>query len=147
MKRAMPVAIKRAYDPPSSHDGVRVLVDRLWPRGLTKEAAKVDLWLKEVAPSNELRKWFHERPTQWLAFRKKYLQELTNPEASAALDQLHQLATRRKPLSLIFSAKNELQNNAVVLKELLDGIRKPPSSTGPAGAAVGRARARMARPK
>jgi uncharacterized protein YeaO (DUF488 family) len=143
----MPVVLKRAYDPPSSHDGVRVLVDRLWPRGVTKEAAKIDLWLKEVSPSNGLRKWFHERPTQWLAFRKKYLQELTNPEANAALDQLHQLATRRKPLTLIFSAKNELQNNAVVLKELLDGMRKPPSSTGPGGAAVGRARVRMSRPK
>jgi uncharacterized protein YeaO (DUF488 family) len=147
MKRAMPVALKRAYDPPSSHDGVRVLVDRLWPRGVKKEAAKVDLWLRDVAPSNELRKWFHERPSQWLAFRKKYLQELTNPEASAALDQLHQLAKRRKPLTLIFSAKNELQNNAVVLKELLDGMKKPPSSTGPGGIAAGRARARMPHPK
>jgi len=143
----MPVAIKRAYNPPSSHDGARVLVDRLWPRGLTKEAARIDLWLRDVAPSTELRKWFHERPTQWLAFRKKYLQELTTPEASAALDQLHQLAMRRKPLTLIYSSKNDSQNNALVLKELLDGMRKPPSSTGPGGVAAGRARVRLPRPK
>jgi uncharacterized protein YeaO (DUF488 family) len=143
----MPVALKRAYDPPSSHDGTRVLVDRLWPRRLKKEAAKLDFWLREVAPSNELRKWFHERPTQWLAFRKKYLQELTNSDANAALDQLHELASSRKPLTLIFASKNESQNNAVVLKELLDGMRKPPSSTGAGGAAMGRARVRMSRPK
>jgi uncharacterized protein YeaO (DUF488 family) len=143
----MPVALKRAYDPPSSHDGTRVLVDRLWPRGVTKDAAKIDFWMREVAPSTELRKWFHERPTQWMAFRKKYLQELANPEASAALDQLHQLAMRRKPLTLIFSSKNESQNNAVVLKELLDGMRKPPSSTGPGGIAAGQVRVRIQRPK
>jgi uncharacterized protein YeaO (DUF488 family) len=143
----MPVALKRAYDPPSSHDGTRVLVDRLWPRGLTKEAAKIDFWMREVAPSNELRKWFHDRPTQWSAFRKKYLQELTNPEASSSLDQLHQLSTRHKPLTLVFSSRNESQNNAVVLKELLDGMRKPPSSTGLGGVAAGRARVRMPRPK
>jgi len=143
----MPVVLKRAYDPPSSHDGTRVLVDRLWPRGLTKEAAQIDVWMREVSPSNELRKWFHERPSQWLAFRKKYLQELATPEASAALDQLHELAMRKKPLTLVFSSRNETHNNAVVLKELLDGMKKPPSSTGPAGAATGRARIRMPRPK
>ena len=138
--------LKRAYDPPSVNDGTRVLVDRLWPRGLTKDGARIDHWMRELAPSNELRKWFHERPTQWLAFRKKYLQELSTPEAATGLDQLHQLAKRRKPLTLVYASKNEEQNNAVVLKELLDGMRKPPSSTGPVAARAGQARNRMRRP-
>jgi uncharacterized protein YeaO (DUF488 family) len=125
------VAIKRIYEPASSGDGVRVLVDRLWPRGLTKADAALDEWLRDLAPSNELRRWYHARPDQWLSFRKKYLQELSHPEAQDSLQRLYQLAQKRKRLTLLFASKNETHNNAFVLKELLEGRRKPPTGTGP----------------
>jgi len=138
----MQVRLKRVYDPPSLQDGARVLVDRLWPRGLTKEAAALDAWMKEISPSNELRKWFHAHPAQWSKFREKYLAELTTGEAHAALQQLHDLARKRRGLTLLFASKNLERNNATVLKELVDGERKPPTGTGPARAvASGRARA------
>ena len=127
----MSVAIKRVYEAASRADGVRVLVDRLWPRGLTKERAAVDEWLRDLAPSNELRQWFHARPEHWDAFRKKYLKELKQPEAERALRDLYQLAHKRKRLTLLFASKNEIRNNALVLKELIDGMRKPPTGTGP----------------
>jgi uncharacterized protein YeaO (DUF488 family) len=132
----MPVIMKRVYEKPSGRDGYRVLVDRLWPRGLAKEAARVDLWLKEIAPSNELRQWYHAHPAQWPAFREKYVKELSEPEAMAALEQLHELASKKKGLALLFASRNLERNNATVLKELLEGMRKPPRSTGAAGAAV-----------
>jgi uncharacterized protein YeaO (DUF488 family) len=141
----MAVLLKRVYEKPSTRDGYRVLVDRLWPRGLTKDAAKVDLWLKDVAPSDDLRHWYHARPTQWLAFRKKYIEELGEPEQQAALEQLHEVVRKRKAVTLLFGSKNLAQNNAVVLKELLEGIRKPPSSTGPATAAASRITRRQMR--
>jgi uncharacterized protein YeaO (DUF488 family) len=127
----MTVAIKRVYEPASRTDGTRVLVDRLWPRGLTKIKAAVDEWLRDLAPSDELRRWYHARPDHWQAFRKKYLKELTQPEAEDSLLQLYQLARKRKRVTLLFGSKNETSNNAVVLKELLDGMRKPPTGTGP----------------
>ena len=133
----MPVQLKRIYDPPQRADGYRVLVDRLWPRGLSKDAAQVDLWLKNIAPSDKLRKWYHEHPVQWPAFRVKYLEELSESEPLEALDQLHELASARKSLTLLYASKNTDRNNAVVLKELLEGMRKPPRTTGPAGAAAG----------
>jgi uncharacterized protein YeaO (DUF488 family) len=136
----MPVAVKRVYDDPARADGKRVLVDRLWPRGLSKERAAVDAWLRELAPSDELRHWFHARPEAWLAFRKRYLKELAVPETTEALDELHRLANQRKRLTLLFASKNERHNNAVVLKDLLDGMRKPPTGTGPAGARALRGR-------
>jgi len=108
-----------------------VLVDRLWPRGLTKARADVHEWLRDLAPSDELRRWFHARPQQWESFRKKYLKELAQPEAQEDLLQLYQLANKRKRLTLLFASKNETHNNATVLKELLDGMRKPPTGTGP----------------
>jgi uncharacterized protein YeaO (DUF488 family) len=141
----MPVALKRAYEKASLSDGARVLVDRLWPRGLKKEKARIDLWLRQLAPSAELRRWFHARPAQWLLFRKKYLQELNQPEASQALEELHEVADTRKKLTLVFASKNTEHNNAVVLKELLEGMRKPPNSTGPLKAAAGAVRARRSR--
>ncbi len=138
----MNIGLKRAYDPPSLADGVRVLVDRLWPRGLSKPAARIDTWLKPLAPSDELRRWFHARPAQWAMFRKRYLEELSQPAAADALDQLYHIAHKRKKATLVFASRNLEHNNAVVLKELLEGMRKPPHSTGPAGAAAaGRARA------
>ncbi len=140
----MAVALKRAYDPPSASDGYRVLVDRLWPRGISKETAKINLWLREVAPSTELRRWFHEKPQLWRQFRSKYLQELSAPDATRGVEQLHEVARGRGRLTLIFASRNVKYNNAVVLKELLEGMRKPPSSTGPLKPAA-RRRSRMAR--
>jgi uncharacterized protein YeaO (DUF488 family) len=127
----MTVAIKRVYEPAGRGDGVRLLVDRLWPRGLSKDRAAVDEWLRDLAPSDDLRRWYHARPDYWLTFRKKYLKELAHPEAESALLKLYQLARKRKRLTLLFASKNEERNNAVVLKELLDGMRKPPTGTGP----------------
>jgi len=135
------VALKRAYDPPSVSDGLRVFVERLWPRGVTRERARLDAWLKDLAPSDELRRWFHARPAQWPAFRKRYLEELHAPAASVALDELYRLAARRRKLTLIYSSRNEKHNNAVVLQQLLAGMRKPPSTSGPAAAARGVRRA------
>jgi uncharacterized protein YeaO (DUF488 family) len=141
----MTVEIKRVYDPPSAADGVRVLVDRLWPRGLTKKRAGVDEWFRDVAPSDELRRWYHARPSQWAAFRTKYLKELSQPEARSALEKIYQLAHKRKRVTLLFASKNESQNNATVLKELLEGLRKPPTGTGPAAAHTLRPRKAAAR--
>ena len=136
----MPVSVKRVYEPPSRGDGERVLVDRLWPRGLTKERAALDEWLRELSPSDELRRWYHARPNQWQIFRRKYLKELAYPEAEGALRRLYLLAHGRKRLTLLFASKNETHNNAVVLKELLEGLRKPPTGTGPATVGVRRRR-------
>ena len=127
----MSVTIKRVYEPPSAADGARVLVDRLWPRGLTKAKARIHVWLKELAPSHELRRWFHERPEWFQVFRKRYLKELARPEAEKDLQKLYSLAHKRKRLTLLYSSKNVQRNNAVVLKDLLDGMRKPPTGTGP----------------
>ena len=138
----MRVRLKRAYVLPAKADGARVLVDRLWPRGVSKDAAKLKTWLKDIAPSNELRKWYHARPTQWPAFRKKYLEELAEPAALAALEELHRIASEASTLTLVFASANETKNNATVLKELLEGIKKPPSSSGPSKSAAVPQRAR-----
>jgi uncharacterized protein YeaO (DUF488 family) len=127
----MPVAVKRVYEPVSRSDGARVLVDRLWPRGLRKTGLAMNAWLRDLAPSDELRKWFHAQPEQWLVFRKRYLKELARPEAEKDLQKLYSLAHKRKRLTLLYASKNEKRNNAVVLKDLLDGMRKPPTGTGP----------------
>jgi uncharacterized protein YeaO (DUF488 family) len=127
----MPVALKRVYESVSRSDGARVLVDRLWPRGLRKSEIVIQEWLRDLAPSNELRKWFHAQPEQWLAFRKRYLKELARPEAEKDLQTLYVLAHKRKRVTLLYASKNEKRNNAVVLKDLLDGMRKPPTGTGP----------------
>jgi len=137
----MAVVIKRVYEPPSPDDGTRVLVDRLWPRGLTKAGAALDKWLRDLAPSHELRRWYHARPEQWASFRKQYLKELAHPAAETALQQLYDLSEKSKRLTLLFASKNETRNNALVLKELLDGTPKPPTGTGPAGAVRQRAAA------
>jgi uncharacterized protein YeaO (DUF488 family) len=131
--RAKPVALKRVYEKPARADGTRVLVDRLWPRGLSKARAAVDKWLRDLAPSDALRKWFHARPEAWAVFRKRYLKELARPESAQALDELYRLANQRKQLTLLFASRNQQQNNAVVLKDLLEGMRKPPTGTGPGG--------------
>jgi len=138
--RVKRVLMKRVYDEPAGSDGTRVLVDRLWPRGLTKERAAVDVWLRDLAPSDDLRQWFHGHPHEWPSFRKRYLKELARQEAADALVELYRLAGRQKKLTLLFASKNEERNNAVVMKDLLEGMRKPPTGTGPAGARTARAR-------
>jgi uncharacterized protein YeaO (DUF488 family) len=127
----MPVAVKRVYEPVSRSDGTRVLVDRLWPRGLRKDEIGMHAWLRDLAPSNELRRWYHARPEQWETFRKRYLKELIQPEAQEDLQKLYSLAHKKKRLTLLYASKNEERNNGVVLKDLLDGMRKPPTGTGP----------------
>ena len=142
----MPVEIKRAYEKPSLADGARVLVDRLWPRGLTKAKARIDHWLKDLAPSDELRKWYHQSEN-WLLFKKRYFKELSTPEATQALAALYQLISDHAQVTLIYSSRNLERNNAAALKELLDGARKPPSSSGPAKAAAASGRIAKRRPR
>ena len=136
----MAVAVKRVYEAATASDGVRVLVDRLWPRGLKKEDAAVKFWLRELAPSEELCRWLRENPEGWRMFRKRYLKELASEKASAAIDKLHHLAEAKRPLTLLYGSRDEAHNNAVVLKDLLDGTPKPPSSVGRVVAGSGRIR-------
>lgn len=139
----MAVAVKRVYEAASPADGIRVLVDRLWPRGLTKEKAAVKFWLRDIAPSNELRQWFHANPDAWHMFHKRYLKELVSEEASAAVEKLHHLTEGKRRVTLLYASRMEQRNNATVLKELLDGMPKPPSSVG--RAPLGRGRIRIAK--
>jgi uncharacterized protein YeaO (DUF488 family) len=111
------IRVKRAYDPPARGDGRRVLVDRLWPRGLKREAAEIDLWLKEVAPSAELRRWFNHEPGRWNEFRKRYRAEL---EANAeSVKTLRGVLRGARPVTLLFAAKDTERNNAVALRDYL----------------------------
>ena len=139
----MTIAVKRVYSKPSKADGTRVLVDRLWPRGLSKETAAVRHWFRNLAPSDELRQWFHAHRESWGVFRRRYMKELSTAEAAVALEELHQLAEAGK-VTLLYASKDEVHNNAVALKELLEGARKPPTGTGPATAGAMRARRAMA---
>jgi uncharacterized protein YeaO (DUF488 family) len=111
----MKLKIKRVYDAPDASDGIRILVDRLWPRGLTKEKAKVDVWLKEIAPSTGLRKWFGHDPGKWTEFKKRYGKELKeNSETVSTLrEQL------KGTVTLVYGAKDELHNDAAFLQEFL----------------------------
>ncbi|HEV2404985.1 MAG TPA: DUF488 domain-containing protein [Ktedonobacterales bacterium] len=113
------VRIKRAYEEPAPEDGVRVLVDRLWPRGLAKERARIDLWLKDVAPSAELRRWYGHDPERFAEFQSRYTAELAREPARTALETLRDLA-RRGPVTLVFAAKDRARSNAAVLQDLLD---------------------------
>ncbi|SRR6266404_7851287 len=129
----MPVEIKRAYERPSLSDGQRVLVDRLWPRGIGKENARIDHWLKNLAPSDGLRKWFYSS-ANWVIFKKRYFKELSTPEALGDLQMLYNLLNNHDLVTLVYASRDSERNNAVALKELLDGSKKPPSSSGPAKA-------------
>lgn len=114
------IQLKRAYDSATAGDGRRILVDRLWPRGLKKEAAHVDEWLRDVAPSSELRTWFAHDPSKWDEFRQRYRQELSgHPDLLANLQRM----AERDNVTLLFAARDEEHNNAVVLKEVLE--KKP----------------------
>lgn len=117
-QQGLMIALKRVYDKPEPGDGTRVLVERLWPRGLSKERAHVDLWLKEIAPSRELRTWFGHDPEKFTEFRRRYETELASPTGQAALARLRELA-KRGPVTLVFAAHDTGHNNAVVLHDLL----------------------------
>ena len=110
------VRIKRAYEAPSADDGTRVLVDRLWPRGVRKADAAIDHWAKELAPSTELRKWFGHDPARWAEFRQRYAAELR--EQGEALERLRALA-EKGPVTLVYAAHDEKHNDAVVLRDVL----------------------------
>ena len=112
----MVISIKRAYDAPAKADGIRVLVDRMWPRGIKKADAKIDIWLKEVAPSTKLRQWFGHDPEKWIDFRSKYLGELKENQVFVELKAL----SRKDKITLVYAARDELHNHAIVLKDLLD---------------------------
>lgn len=113
----MSIHIKRAYDKPARNDGQRVLVDRLWPRGVSKSEARIDLWLKDIAPDSKLRKWFNHDPGRWREFKVRYFREL-----AAHADALQKLVTKSRAgrVTLVFAAKNEEFNNAVAIKEYLE---------------------------
>ena len=110
---------KRVYEAPEHGDGYRVLVDRLWPRGLTHEKAALDEWLKDVAPSNDLRHWFGHEPTKWAEFERRYHEELSSPDVQEQLAHLRKIA-KSKTLTLLYAARDEEHNNALVLKEVLE---------------------------
>ncbi len=119
------VRLKRPYEPPAASDGTRVLIDRLWPRGVRKDAAALDLWLKDIGPSTELRKWFGHEPSRWAEFRRRYADEIE--QKPQLLAQLRDIA-RQGVLTMVYSAHDEQHNDALVLQEL---ILHPPTATGP----------------
>lgn len=109
------IKIKRVFEKPSSDDGYRVLVDRLWPRGISRKEAAIDLWLREVAPSNDLRKWFGHVPEKWTEFQKKYEQELDQNES--VTKKIKEILHRETVVTLVYAAKDELHNQAVVIRK------------------------------
>ena len=113
----MKIKIKRVYEKPDKKDGIRILVDRLWPRGLTKRRADIDLWLKDIAPSTKLRKWFGHDPEKWKEFKKRYHEELKNNKEPVSIlyEQL-----KKRAVTLVYSAKDDQHNEALVLKEWLN---------------------------
>ena len=121
--KAAALRIKRIYEPAAKDDGVRVLVDRLWPRGIAKAKARIDLWLKDVSPSDELRHKFHDHPESWGAFVTGYGRELKQEPASSALEQLRELV-RKQPVTLLYAARDEEHNNAVALQRLLETSKR-----------------------
>jgi uncharacterized protein YeaO (DUF488 family) len=121
--------VKRVYEPPGPDDGLRVLIDRLWPRGVKKEGARIDLWAKELAPSGELREWFGHRPERFAEFRIRYLAELSGKRS-----ELHRLAQRARDgtVTLVFAARDAEHSNAAVLRELVEGgTRRSRAPDGP----------------
>lgn len=112
------LAFKRVYEEPTPQDGTRILIDRLWPRGLSRERARVDLWLKDIAPSTELRRWFGHEPEKFQEFRRRYQAELASPAGQNALTRVRTLA-RQGAVTLVFAAHDRAHSNAAVLQELL----------------------------
>jgi len=115
----MDIRLKRAYETPARSDGPRILVDRIWPRGVAKDDADIAHWLKGLAPSTELRKWFGHDPDKWREFQDRYLEELENGEAGEDLDAFKQLLAEHNRITLVFAAKDTEHNNAVALREFI----------------------------
>jgi uncharacterized protein YeaO (DUF488 family) len=113
------IKLKRVYEAADSEDGTRILVDRLWPRGLARDKAHIDLWLKEIAPSDALRKRFHGKPEDWAAFKTAYAAELNSADLKPAVEEMLR-RIRQGPVTLLYAARDEHHNNAVVLKQWLD---------------------------
>ncbi len=120
-KVIMMLKIKRVYDPPAQADGKRILIDRLWPRGLKKEDARIDEWMKEIAPSNELRQWFSHDPEKWVEFKRKFFKELDRQRTS--VETIVGLS-KKGTVTLLFGSKEERYNNAVALKEYIESLMK-----------------------
>ena len=114
----MEMWLKRVYEDPAPQDGTRILVDRLWPRGISKKEADIDLWLKEIAPSDKLRKWFDHDPGKWEIFKRRYYRELDDPDNKTAAE-LSEIAGQGR-VTLVFSARDERRNNAAALKEYME---------------------------
>ncbi|TMB18956.1 MAG: DUF488 family protein [Deltaproteobacteria bacterium] len=144
----MTIRIKRAYEPPAPGDGYRVLIDRLWPRGLRGEELRLDVWAKVLSPSDRLRRWFGHDPRRWRAFLSRYREELRAPATREMLGELARRA-RRGTLTLVYAARDEAHNNAVVVRaELARRLRSRARVTGRRrrGPATGRRRARRGAP-
>jgi uncharacterized protein YeaO (DUF488 family) len=126
--RRQAVQLKRAHETPAAGDGMRILVDRLWPRGLSRERVAADLWLKDAAPSDALRRWFGHEPSRWAAFAARYRAELARrPEVLQTFDELR----RRGPITLLYAARDRAINHAVVLRAVLDERRSATARTRP----------------
>jgi uncharacterized protein YeaO (DUF488 family) len=125
----MAIQIKRVYDKAQTSDGTRVLVDRLWPRGVSRSTARLDRWLRDIGPSNALRKWFGHKPERWKAFEKKYRHELQSPERRELLNELRRLASKRR-VTLLFGASDRERNNAVVVEKMLKRSARRNRSVG-----------------
>ena len=144
----MSILLKRTREKPSRSDGTRVLVEHAWPRGVGRDDAKIHAWLRDLAPSDRLRHWFDEQgapPELWQRFRRRYLGELGEPAATQALEQLYRLASERANLTLVHAARDAEHSGAAILKELLEGVRKPPSSAGASAAKATRGVRRAAK--
>lgn len=124
----MEILLKRAYEKPSLHDGFRVLVDRLWPRGVRKADLRLDAWAKDIAPSTELRKWFGHDPERWLEFCKRYANELKNPDVRATITQTIHVAQKQSAITLVYGAKDTEHNEAIVLQGIFKRIASSKSS-------------------
>ncbi|MGB9003171.1 MAG: DUF488 family protein [Nitrosotalea sp.] len=111
------IKIKRVYESPSKEDGFRILIDRLWPRGLSKESTQIDSWLKDIAPSDNLRKWFSHDPKKWIEFKKRYSEELK--EKKDIISKIKLLEKEKKRITFLYSAKDKEHNNAVFLQEYM----------------------------
>jgi DNA-3-methyladenine glycosylase len=116
--RVVTIRLKRVYEPPADQDGYRLLVDRLWPRGLSKEAAQVDLWLRLIAPTTELRQWYGHEVSRWPEFQARYREELSTH--TELLDLIRDIERHRKVITLLFGAKDESHNEAIVLLDVLE---------------------------
>lgn len=112
------IKLKRAYDKPDKNDGVRILVDRLWPRGVSKKEAEIDIWLKEIAPSDELRKWFDHEKERWQEFKKRYFNEIEE-KISLIHPVIEYIEKDHGVITLVYAAKDEEHNNAIAIKEIL----------------------------